>query len=156
MIELVVLNSKIVFNLILATPLIKPALKFEKSYTQKNSRLTVLSKWGSKKRKVNFKQNMYYDHQPISFVSSLICLRKLENPEICDIRAFDFFELWEKCVLTDVAASIYDRKPTARHFDTINDIQWCLSLVKSHTNLESKHGDPWFWKKKTDNEMLRL
>ena len=45
------------------------------------------------KRKFNFKQKMYWGQQPIYSISCLISLRKIENREICDIRAFDFFEL---------------------------------------------------------------
>ena len=40
-----------------------------------------------------FEQKLYEGHQPISSLFFLICLRKIENREICDIRAFDFFEL---------------------------------------------------------------
>ena len=35
------------------------------------------------------------------------------------------------CVLTEVPASIYDRKTAARPFDTIHDILWCHIIVQS-------------------------
>ena len=51
--------------------------------------------------------------------------------KIYDIWAFDFLNCESTCDLTDVPASIYDRKMDARPFDTIRDILRCLSLVQS-------------------------
>ena len=52
--------------------------------------------------------------------------------EICEIRAFDLFELLEFTFhLTDVPASIYDRKMDARPFHTAHNILGCLSFVQS-------------------------
>ena len=49
--------------------------------------------------------------------------------EICDIRAFVFLNCEITCVLTDIQASIYDRKTAAQPFETIDKILRCLSLV---------------------------
>ena len=62
--------------------------------------------------------------------SRAIRFQSLKNREICDIRAFDFLNCESTCDLTDVQASIYDRK-MARPSDTINAILRCLSLVQS-------------------------
>ena len=56
---------------------------------------------------------------------------KTKNREICDIRAFDLFYCESTCDLTEVKASIYDRKYAARPFDSIHDILRCVSLVQS-------------------------
>ena len=47
------------------------------------------------KRKFDFKQKMCLGHQSISSLSFVICFREIENCEIFDYRAFDFFEFWE-------------------------------------------------------------
>ena len=57
-----------------------------------------------------------------------------KNREICEIRAFDFLNCESTCDLTDVSASIYDRKIDARPFDTIHDIQRFHGLVQSIGN----------------------
>ena len=41
------------------------------------------------------------------------------------------FNFESKCDLTNVSASVYDRKIDARPFDTIHDILRCLSLAQS-------------------------
>ena len=58
-------------------------------------------------------------------------ISKPKNREICEIRAFDFFNWESTCKLTDVSDSIYDIKMDARPFDIIHDILRCLSLVQS-------------------------
>ena len=51
------------------------------------------------------------------------------------------------CDLTDVLASIYDRKMDARPFDTIHDILRCLCLVQSL--LEARNAPIWRKRKPT-------
>ena len=58
-------------------------------------------------------------------------LSKAKNREIWKIRALDFFKYKSTCDLTDVSASIDDRKRDDWPFDTIDDILWCLRLVQS-------------------------
>ena len=58
-------------------------------------------------------------------------LSKPKNRENCEIRPFDFLNFGSTCDLTDVPASINDRKTDARPFDTIYDILRCLSLLQS-------------------------
>ena len=43
----------------------------------------------------------------------------MENPEICDIRAFDFLDLWEYVCFDRRSKFNYYRKTVARNFDTI-------------------------------------
>ena len=55
----------------------------------------------------------------------------LKKSQICDIRAFDFFN-WQKSFdLTDVSSWIYDRTTVAQSFDTIHDILRSLSLAQA-------------------------
>ena len=61
--------------------------------------------------------------------------KQKKNREICElreIRAFEFLNCETTCDLTDVTASIYDRKIDARRFDTTHAILRCFvqSLFK--------------------------
>ena len=58
-------------------------------------------------------------------------LSKSINHEICENRGTNDFDCEIKLNITDVPASIYDRKTAARPFDTIHDILQSLSLVQS-------------------------
>ena len=56
---------------------------------------------------------------------------EVKNRELWDMRAFDSLNCESTYNLTDLQASIYDRKRTVRRFGTTKDIQQSLSLVRS-------------------------
>ena len=49
---------------------------------------------------------------------------------VCDFRAVTFFNCEITCDFTDIQGSIFDRKTTARRFDTTHDILRSLSLAQ--------------------------
>ena len=91
---------------------------------------------------------IFYDlslsHNPLS---------KTKNREICEIRTFYFFNCESTCNLTDVQASIYDRKMDARPFDSILDILRCLSPVQSI--LEDQNAPIWRKREPTHMRLSR-
>ena len=60
-----------------------------------------------------------------------ICSQSTKIVKFVKFGPLIFLNCESTCDLTDVAASIYDRKMDARPFDTTNDILRCLSYVQS-------------------------
>ena len=55
-------------------------------------------------------------------------LSKPKNPEICKILAFDFFNCESTCDLTNVPASIFDRKIDARPFKRLSTMSQSCAI----------------------------
>ena len=112
-----VLNTKITFNLFLLQPFWSKRLRSPRLWNSKNkilknnSQLPNFTKSGSKNRSLISNKKCISVINPSLYLFNLPL--KIENREICDIRALMFFNCEITCGLTEVPASIYDRKPWA-------------------------------------------
>ena len=102
--------------------------------------------WERTKRSYNLKKSIraaqIYDREsPVRSFDTLseilwplglaLSALKVKNCEDCNIRGFDFLNCETTSYLSDVTAKIYDRKGSAQIFDTIHDILWGLSVLRS-------------------------
>ena len=87
----------------------------------------VWSSFGSLEVKLDqeFSQDSMTSH------SCAICSKSQKIVKVKKIMAQFFLNFESTCDLTDVQASMYERKTAARPFDTIHDILRSLSLVQS-------------------------